>query len=153
IGDPKAYYLVRQHFDTLSSAVARHSGAVVKTIGDAIMATFMNPVDAVQAALDMIKELDVFNRSISENLNLKIGIHTGHSIAVTLNDRLDYFGQTVNIAARVQGLADGDEIYVSHDAYIYPGVAEALAGCQVEPEQVAVKGVSDRLQVYKVMTK
>jgi class 3 adenylate cyclase len=150
IGDPKAYYLVRQHFDTLSRAIAQNSGAIVKTIGDAVMATFMNPVDAVKAAIEMLQGIEEFNRGISNKLSLKIGIHRGHSIVVTLNDRLDYFGQTVNIAARVQGLADADEIYISQDAYSYPSVDDALAGCNVSPEQVVVKGVSETLHVHKI---
>jgi class 3 adenylate cyclase len=150
VGDPKAYYLVRQHFETLGKVVARHSGAIVKTIGDAIMATFSSPADALGAALEMIRELAAFSRTISEDLKLKVGIHVGHSIAVTLNERLDYFGQTVNIAARVQGLADGDEIYLTHDAYDAPGMSELLLGQRVEPLEVSVKGVRERLQVYKV---
>lgn len=150
IGDPKAYYLVRQHFDTLTRVVAHHSGAVVKTIGDAIMATFTNPLDAVKAAVAMLDDIEAFNRNITEELVLKIGIHRGHSIVVTLNDRLDYFGQTVNIAARVQGLAEAGEIYVSQDAYEYPGMGEVLAGYEVTARQTAVKGVSDQLQVYQI---
>lgn len=67
-----------------------------------------------------------------------------------VNAALDYFGQTVNIAARVQGLADAGEIYISQDVYTYPGVQESLAKCTILPEQVAVKGVSETLQVYKV---
>ncbi len=150
IGDPKAFYLVRQHFDTLGRVIAQNNGAVVKTIGDAVMATFMNPADAVRASLAMLKDIQDFNRSISQDLVLKIGIHRGHSIVVTLNDRLDYFGQTVNIAARVQALADADEIYLSHDAYNYPGVDTALADYHVRPEQVEVKGVRGKIRVYKV---
>jgi class 3 adenylate cyclase len=150
IGDPQAYFLVRQHFDTLNHAVRRQQGATVKTIGDAVMAAFMNPLDAMRAALEMLREIEAFNRNISDKLVLKIGIHTGHSIVVTLNDRLDYFGQTVNIAARVQGLADAGEIYISQDVYAYPGVKEALSDCVLVPEHVAVKGVSELLQVYKV---
>jgi class 3 adenylate cyclase len=150
VGDPKAYYLVRQHFDTLGRVIAQHSGAIVKTIGDAVMATFLTPLDAVQAATAMLKEIEDFNRGISENLILKIGIHKGHSIAVTVNDRLDYFGQTVNIAARVQGLAEAGEIYVSQDVYEYPGLAEVLAEYQVVPKQTLVKGVSEQIQVYKI---
>jgi class 3 adenylate cyclase len=153
IGDPKAYFLVRQHFDTLGHAVNRFEGATVKTIGDAIMAAFMNPLDAVHAALEMLHDIEVFNRNISDKLVLKIGIHTGHSIVVTLNDRLDYFGQTVNIASRVQGLADAGEIYISKDVYSFPGVQEAIAGCQIASEQVAVKGVSEKLQVYKISSR
>ena len=150
IGDPKAYFLVRQHFDALSNVVTRNNGAIVKTIGDAIMATFMNPADAVHAGIDMIEELDEFNRGISQALHLKIGIHRGHSIAVTLNDRLDYFGQTVNIAARVQGLADADEIYITQEAFEYPGVAELLAQHHVAQTEVDVKGVSGKLSVHKI---
>jgi class 3 adenylate cyclase len=150
IGDAKAYYLVRQHFDTLGNAVTRNNGAIVKTIGDAIMATFMNPVDAVKAGIEMIRELEAFNRSISQPLHLKVGIHRGHSIVVTLNDRLDYFGQTVNIAARVQGLADADEVYVTQEAFAYPGVVEVLAEHHISQSEVDVKGVSGKLSVHKI---
>lgn len=150
IGDPQAYFLVRQHFDTLSHVIQQHEGATVKTIGDAVMAAFMNPLDATRAALEMLSEIEAFNHNISDKLVLKIGIHTGHSIVVTLNDRLDYFGQTVNIASRVQGLADAGEIYISEDVFTFPGVQETIAHCNIIPEQVAVKGVSETLQVYKI---
>jgi class 3 adenylate cyclase len=152
IGDLKAYYLVRQHFDTLERVVARNSGAVVKTIGDAVMASFMNPLDAIKAAVEMLQEIETFNRTISDDIILKIGVHRGPSIAVTLNDRLDYFGQTVNIAARVQGLAGAGEIYVTWDTHQYPGVDDLLTGCEIVPEQANVKGVSDRLDVCKITT-
>jgi len=150
IGDPQAFYLVMQHFDTLVRVVAAHSGAIVKTIGDAIMATFITPVEAVAAAIDMLREIEAFNRGISQQLILKIGIHKGHSIAVTLNDRLDYFGQTVNIASRVQGLAGANEIYISRDIHDYPGVTAVLAECDTASERVVVKGVSETIEVYKV---
>ena len=150
IGDPKAYYLVRQHFDTLGNVINRYEGATVKTIGDAVMATFMTPLDAVRASLEMLHDIETFNSSISDKLVLKIGIHTGHSIVVSLNDRIDYFGQTVNIAARVQALADADEIYMSEDVYNFPGVREAISHREVVSEQASVKGVSGKLQVYKI---
>ena len=150
IGDPKAYFLVRQHFDTLGNAIQKYEGATVKTIGDAVMAAFMTPVDAVRAALEMLRDIEAFNQNISDKLVLKIGIHTGHSIVVTLNDRLDYFGQTVNIASRIQGLADAGDIYISEEVYTYPGVQEVIAHCEVIPEQVAVRGVSEKIQVYKI---
>lgn len=150
IGDAKAYYLVRQHFDTLGSVITRNHGAVVKTIGDAVMATFMTPRDAVQAAVEMLEDIEAFNGRISQPLILKIGIHRGHSIVVTLNDRLDYFGQTVNIAARVQGLADANEIFVSEDAYDEPGMTGIAARYTVTPLDVEVKGVSGKLHVHKI---
>jgi class 3 adenylate cyclase len=153
IGDPKAYYLVRQHFDTLGNIINHYEGATVKTIGDAVMATFMTPLDAVRASLEMLRDIEAFNNSITDKLVLKIGIHTGHSIVVSLNDRIDYFGQTVNIAARVQALADADQIYISENVYSFPGVREALAHCEVVPEQALVKGVSEKLQVHRISVK
>lgn len=150
IGDLKAYYLVRQHFDTLSRVIAHNSGAIVKTIGDAVMATFMTPVEAVRAAIEMLQEIETFNQTISDDIILKIGIHRGPSIAVALNDRLDYFGQTVNIAARVQALAGAGEICISGDAHVYPGVEALLGTCEVALERANVKGVSERLDVCKI---
>jgi len=153
IGDPKAYYLVRQHFDTLGNIISHYEGATVKTIGDAVMATFMTPLDAVRASLEMLRDIEAFNNSISDKLILKIGIHTGHSIVVTLNDRIDYFGQTVNIAARVQALADADQIYISENVYSFPGVREAISHCDIAHEQASVKGVSEKLQVHRISIK
>ena len=67
-----------------------------------------------------------------ELIRLKVGLHAGACLAVTLNDRLDYFGQTVNIAARVQALAGADEIVVTDDVLSLPGAAELVAGLEVE---------------------
>jgi class 3 adenylate cyclase len=150
LGDLKAYHLVRQHFDALTKVVVNHSGAVVKTIGDALMASFPTPPDAMQAALEMFGAIGEFNKGRTEHLVLKIGLHTGHSILVTLNDRLDYFGQTVNIASRIQQLAEADEICISHDVYAHPGVAELLKATSVSPLQSNVKGVTGLLQLYKI---
>lgn len=150
IGDAKAYFLVHQHFDTLGRVIRERSGAIVKTIGDAIMAVFDNPVDAAIAALEMIDALNAFNQTISEELILKIGIHRGHSIAVTVNERNDYFGQTVNIAARVQALAESNEVYMTADVYNAPGVSDTLNRHHVVSDEVFVKGVSEKLHVYKI---
>jgi class 3 adenylate cyclase len=88
---------VQRHFERLLDVTVRHNGAVVKTIGDAIMAAFVTPPDAVSAALKMRSEIERLNEArAARDFVLKIGIHRGPSIAVTLNDRLDYFGQTVN---------------------------------------------------------
>lgn len=150
IGDPKAFFLVREHFETLGKVVVQNNGSLVKTNGDAIMAVFITPVDAVRAALDMLHEIENLNQKISQKLILKIGIHTGRSIAVTLNNRLDYFGQTVNIAARVQALAGAGEIYITQAVYKYGGVSEVLQNHSVVAEETKVKGVGEQLKVYKI---
>ncbi|MGZ5875591.1 MAG: adenylate/guanylate cyclase domain-containing protein [Bradyrhizobium sp.] len=111
---------------------------------------FHDPV-AVRAALDMRSEIATFNSGRpGRELILKIGVHRGSVIAVTLNERLDYFGQAVNIAARVQNLADTDEIYVSGDVYDAPGVAEILAPFGSERSIARLKGVHEEMAVYRV---
>lgn len=149
IGDAKAYFLVHQHFDALGRVIRDRNGAIVKTIGDAVMAAFDNPVEATSAALEMIDALNEFNQTISQELILKVGLHRGHSMAVTVNERIDFFGQNVNIAARVQALADANEVYITADVYNSPGVSDVLKARHVVPHEVLVKGISDKLHVYK----
>ena len=150
IGDANAYNLVRLHFDTLARAIEDNHGAITKTIGDAIMATFVDPADAVLAALDMLSVLEDFNKTSPAQLALRIGIHRGHSLAVTLNNRIDFFGQSVNTAARVQGLAGGNEIMLTNDVYTQPGVEEALAGYEVAAETGTMKGVVEEFALHRV---
>src|SRR5437868_2478197 len=109
VGDLVAFDLVKAHFRVLNEIVASEAGAIVKTIGDAVMATFPTPDRAVAAALKMREAL----KDLKGDLLLKIGIHEGPCLAVSLNDRQDYFGRTVNIAARVQGLPTSRTIFVA----------------------------------------
>lgn len=151
VGDLKAFALVRQHFESLGKVVSRYSGAIVKTIGDAIMANFLNPIDAVKAAIAMLEEIEQFNQKHgARELILKVGIHKGTAITVTLNDRLDYFGQTINIASRVERLADADEIYVTNEVFTYPGIQELLKSFAVDPRKANLKGIQEETQVYKI---
>lgn len=151
LGDLNAYALVREHFALLDAAVQRFAGAIVKTIGDAVMAAFSRPVDAVAAALHMLQEIGQFNREQRQPaIILKIGAHCGPSIAVTLNENLDYFGQTVNIAARVQSFADAGEICLTEALYTAPGVRELLTGRQVERFEAPLRGVEGSAQVYRI---
>ncbi|WP_407176623.1 DUF5939 domain-containing protein [Bradyrhizobium sp. STM 3562] len=149
IGDLNAYIQVQRHFQHLLDATVRHNGAVTKTIGDAVMAAFSTSADAVQAALDMREAVDQLNRDRPQrDFILKIGVHRGASIAVTLNERLDYFGQTVNIAARVQSLADGDEICITEEVHGAPAVAEIIAPYPVAKSEAQLKGVSKAMPIY-----
>jgi class 3 adenylate cyclase len=151
LGDLNAYALVRQHFALLDAVAHRHAGAIVKTIGDAVMAAFSRPVDAVAAALSILKEIGQFNRERGQpDIILKMGAHCGPSIAVTLNENLDYFGQTVNIAARVQSFADAGEICLTEALYTAPSVREALAGHHVEEFDAPLRGVEGNARVYRV---
>jgi len=148
IGDLNAYELVQEHFKILSETVSEHEGAIVKTIGDAIMATFPRPESAVAAAAEMNRKLSEWNRRSEVELFLKIGIHEGACIAVSSNDRIDYFGQTVNQAARIQALAGAGEIYLSEAVYSSQGVAQVGRIAYLEPQVVQLKGISEKVTVY-----
>jgi class 3 adenylate cyclase len=153
VGDLAAFDLVRAHFGVLNEIVAAEAGAVVKTIGDAVMATFPTPDRAVAAALRMREAMRRLNdERKSEDLLLKIGIHEGPCLAVVLNDRQDYFGQTVNIASRVQGLAASRSIFATGSVVQYPQSSAILetSGLKPVPRNGALRGVSEALAVYEI---
>lgn len=153
VGDLVAYDMVREHFRVLHEVVASHAGAVVKTIGDAVMATFATPDQAVAAALKMRDAMcNLHAQAKHEDLVLKIGVHEGPCLAVMVNDRLDYFGQTVNIAARVQGLAVSRSIFATKAVIDNRQAAELLgaAGLTPMPQQALLRGVVDQYTVYEI---
>ena len=153
VGDLVAYDLVRQHFRVLHEVVAAEAGAVVKTIGDAVMATFPTPDRALAAALRMREEMARINTERNnEDLLLKIGIHEGPCLAVTLNDHQDYFGQTVNMAARVQGLASSRAIIVTKPVVDDPNAAKILEKSGLHPtmQHAALRGIGEETMVYEI---
>ena len=151
VGDLAAFDLVRAHFQILNDIVAGESGAVVKTIGDAVMATFSTPDRALAAALRMRDAMGRLNVERGrEALLLKIGIHVGPCLAVTLNDRQDYFGQTVNIASRVQDLADAQAILCTGAVVEDRQVSSALTRAGIAPvaRPATLRGIEQDIQVY-----
>lgn len=153
VGDLVAYDLVRAHFRVLQEIVAAESGAVVKTIGDAVMATFLTPDRAMTAALKMRRAMLQLNEQHRrDDLVLKIGIHEGPCLAVTLNERQDYFGQTVNIASRVQGLAVSPSIFATQAVIDAPQTRALLRENGLEPlaQRRVVAGLADELAVYEI---
>lgn len=124
VGDANAYVKVRDHFEILEKAVEKFDGAVVKTIGDAVMAVFQRPICALEAMLEAQKNMEKIVSAAP--LRLKAGIHAGPSIAVTLNGRLDYFGTTINTASRLEGQSTGEEIIISDQIYTDPEIRKFL---------------------------
>lgn len=115
-GDPLAYRLVRDHFAIVGEAIDRNQGALIKTIGDAVMASFASGADAVRAAFEAQEELHARAEHMGGELIVKAGVHAGACLGVTLNDRLDFFGSVVNTAARVQGVSHGNDVVVTDAA-------------------------------------
>jgi class 3 adenylate cyclase len=148
VGDLVAYDLVKSHFRALQEIVAAEAGAVVKTIGDAVMATFPTPDRAVAAALRMRGAMS----DLGSDLILKIGIHEGPCLAVMENERQDYFGQTVNIASRVQGLATSSSIFLTGPVADNRESARVLSdnGITPAPRERALRGIAGRVAVYEI---
>lgn len=154
VGQATAFRIVQEHFRLLKSTMRSNQGAVVKTIGDAVMAVFPSAADALRAALDAQRRMSSLEASADVDARhlLKVGIHIGPCVAVNLNDRLDYFGTTVNIAARAQHEARGGEIVLTAEARVEPGVADLLARESIEAQEfeVELRGVSAAARLCRV---
>ncbi len=154
IGDAPAYALVRDHFVALTAAVDRQHGAVVKTIGDAVMACFSRIEEALKAVRDMNRELRLsrFNQSPAGSPILKASLHVGTCLAVNANGRLDYFGTTVNLAARMISCCQGGDLAVSDEVFQRPETAEFLRGLSCAPQlsEVSFRGFRVPHRVWRI---
>jgi len=152
IGDATAFGRVMNHFDVLKKAIADNDGAVVKTIGDAVMGVFRCSADGLVAMLDVQRRLAQPSDG-SMPLQLKAGLHTGPCIAVTLNDRLDYFGSTVNLAARLEALSSGNDVIISRSVYEDAQVRELLDSKRLSATEfdISLKGFeNERFALWRV---
>jgi class 3 adenylate cyclase len=150
IGDAPAFGRVMDHFAVLREAIAEEDGALVKTIGDAVMAVFRRPASALRAILDAQRRLAAPPGG-APPFYLKAGMHHGPCIAVTMNDRLDYFGSVVNMAARLERLSSGEDVIISEAVRYDPEVEELLAAPEKqlipEPFEAQLKGF-DKAQFH-----
>ena len=139
VGDAKAFAIVEEHFRLMGEVVGRHGGGVVKTMGDAVMASFPSLGAAVEAGLEMVDVHDAAMRDL--NLTVKIGAHVGPCLCVRANERLDYFGTTVNVAARLQAQAGPSEVVITESAMGDPAVARAIEGAERTLFEARLKGI------------
>lgn len=150
IGDAPAFGRVREHFRAVERAVAAEGGAIVKTMGDSVMAAFRRPAASLRAIWAAQKSMAEYE----PRLWLKVGIHHGPCIVVNLNDRLDYFGSTVNIAARLPNFSTGGEIVFSEAIRNDPEVTEFLEKTATPNSlsrfQTEVKGYDEPLGLWRL---
>jgi class 3 adenylate cyclase len=152
IGDATAFGRVMSHFDIVRKSIVEHDGAIVKTIGDAVMAVFRSAADGLLAMLEVQRAL-AEPADGNTPLQLKAGLNTGPCIAVTLNDRLDYFGSTVNMAARLEGLSSGADVIISRSVYDDVKVRELIESEDLAAEEfdMLLKGFEDeRFELWRV---
>jgi len=127
IGDAAAYSRVNRHFEFIKASVTRAGGAIVKTMGDGVMCAFPHLDDALAVALSMQREVAGWcaAEAIDPPLVLKLGVHAGPTIAMTANGRLDYFGRTVNVAARLGAQSAGGDVVLLGEVYARAAPHEA----------------------------
>lgn len=153
-GDPRAYHLVRDHSAILSECIDRNRGSLIKTIGDAVMASFASGADAVHAALESQTELRAHAGEIGAELVLKAGVHAGACLAVKLNGRLDLFGGAVNVAARVQGPSCGHDVAVADVVMAdieTDGVTSAPRTRVAESSDAELRGIPIPVSVHRLI--
>ncbi len=151
LGDARAFALIEQHFRSVAQAIARHGGAVLKTMGDAVMATFPRAGDAFAAALEMVRETEQLHSH--HGLRLKVGLHEGPCLAVRANQRLDLFGTTVNLAARLQAQARGGQVVLLDRLFQHPDIAERVRSHRLDATrfEAELRGVSERQSCVAVL--
>jgi class 3 adenylate cyclase/carbon monoxide dehydrogenase subunit G len=151
LGDASAYRLVRDHFAFLSERVARHHGSLVKTVGDAVMAAFHDPADALRAVLSIQDDVASFNRGRSDSgIVLKLGLHLGSCIGVTAGGVLDYFGSVVNTASRLEHQCLGGEVIISEAVLADPEAREALTGRTLSNDEATLRGLNEPVRFVRV---
>jgi class 3 adenylate cyclase len=152
-GDAASYAIVREQFAFLQRIIREYEGAIVKTIGDAIMAAFTDPAKGVGAALAIQQEINNFNAAHpNEPLLIKLGLHQGPCLAVNLNDRLDYFGTTVNLAARLEGQSRGGDVVISEKLRRDPVVDKLLQALDIQVDTFAtsIKGFDEHFCLFRL---
>ncbi len=151
LGDARAYALVQQHFAVMSDVIRRREGGIIKTIGDSVMAAFPVNLDGVLAAVEIQQAFAAVDAPL-DAITVKIGVHRGPTIAVTSNRALDYFGRTVNLAARLQGASRPGEVLLSETVLDDPEVRAALAARGLTPEwhDVALKGFTGEVRAAAI---
>jgi len=149
LGDAIARELVSQCLDVMTEQVNRHNGAVIKTIGDEIMATFATADQAVEACMSMqeavAEDLPQRNKNTPPNFTIRIGMHFGPCIL----EGGDVFGDAVNVAARMAGIAKGGQIITTQDTAA--ALSPAVRSSTRHLDRIPIKGKSEDVDIFEVI--
>ena len=145
LGDQRALAAVESVLAELRKSIASQRGRVIKTIGDQVMAVLPSADAAMQAACDMQQRVAAIPPIEKLRLAIRAGFHFGPAI----EERGDFFGDAVNTAARMAGLAKGGQIITSGPtvAALSPLLREATR----DLDAMAVKGKQDEIRIFEVI--
>ncbi|MDP4553457.1 adenylate/guanylate cyclase domain-containing protein [Alkalihalobacillus macyae] len=149
-GDANAYRQVNDHFEFLSKWITHHNGSIIKTIGDSVMACFYAPEDALKAALSIQQSVESFNQSNETNLIIKLGMYNGPAIAVTANNQLDYFGHTVNLAARIEQESKGSDVILPAEMLARPQLAQLIEPYPTTTYEAKLNGIQAVIPLVRI---
>ena len=149
LGDGVARELVSQCLDLMTEHINKHNGAVIKTIGDEIMCTFATAEQAVEACMSMqegvAEDLPARNKHTPPTFTIRIGLHFGSCIL----EGGDVFGDAVNVAARMAGLAKGGQIITTQDtaAELSPGMRSSTRHL----DRIPIRGKAEDVDIFEVI--
>lgn len=139
-----ALRILRKHNQLLRPILFRHNGREVKTMGDAFLVEFDSALEATKCSIEMQKVLHRHNEHVKEKLLVRIGVHVGDVI----HRKEDIFGDAVNIASRIEPLADGGDICISEQ--VYDQVRNKIPFSLTKLESRDFKNVAFPIDVYRV---
>jgi class 3 adenylate cyclase len=156
VGDIDACEIVREHFEFLNAIVLDHNGMVVKTTGDGVLAAFRSWIDAVRSALAVQTNITDFNRThaagdADRRVAIKLGVHAGRSVRLELQNGFDYFGSTVNLAARLRSESRDGDVVLSDVVAGHPGVRLLLAALPTREESLPLRGFDRPIRLVRVL--
>ena len=144
-GDDKARSMIAHTIKTMAKATLDSGGRVIKTIGDEIMCIFVDANSAVRAAYS-IQETVSKDQTFGTVLSIRIGAHFGSAI---IESDGDIFGDAVNIASRMAGIAKAEQIIITEDTVAR--LSDELKADVREFDRAPIKGKKDPMLVYEVM--
>jgi class 3 adenylate cyclase len=149
LGDAMARELVAECLALMTERIHKHGGTVIKTIGDEIMCTFETAEQAVEAAMSMqegvTEDLPGRNPNTPSTLTIRVGLHHGSAIL----ESNDVFGDAVNVAARMAGLAKGGQIITTQSTA--EQLSPNLRASTRHLDRISVKGKADEIDIFEVI--
>jgi class 3 adenylate cyclase/tetratricopeptide (TPR) repeat protein len=144
-GDQAGRAMLQEHYEIAVPVINEYGGKLVKALGDSVMASFTNPVEAFKAAIRMQQQFLTYGRENSKQMQVRIGLHYGNVIV----EEKDIYGDVVNVASKLTNIAEGRHIYISQEVY---DLVKSMPLVHFESINTWDRGkVPNGLTVYKVL--
>lgn len=136
--------LLRKHRELVRPIFMRFGGREIKTMGDAFLVEFESALNATECGVEVQKVLHAYNKRATRKLLVRIGIHIGDVV----HQKGDVYGDAVNIASRIEPLAEGGEVCISEQ--VYDQVRNKIAYKMIRLDSQNLKNVTFPIDVYRV---